>query len=47
VIVELKETFGNRFEFSHLSLSVDMMEMQDYIAPILHHIYINEVYRDE
>jgi 5-carboxymethyl-2-hydroxymuconate isomerase len=34
----LKETFGDRFEKSHLSLSVDIKEMRDGIAQTYHNI---------
>jgi 5-carboxymethyl-2-hydroxymuconate isomerase len=34
----LKETFGDRFEKSHLSLSVDIKEMRDGIAQTFHNI---------
>ena len=38
VLRVLKETFGDRFEKSHLSLSVDIKEMRDGIAQTLHNI---------
>ena len=34
----LKETFGDRFEKGHLSLSVDIKEMRDGIAQTFHNI---------
>jgi len=34
----LKETFGEKFKHSHLSLSIDIKEMQDEIALTLHNI---------
>ncbi len=38
VLAVLKETFGDRFEKSHLSLSVDIKEMRDGIAQTYHNI---------
>jgi 5-carboxymethyl-2-hydroxymuconate isomerase len=38
VLSVLKETFGDRFEKSHLSLSVDIKEMRDGIAQSFHNI---------
>lgn len=38
LLAVLKETFGDRFEHSHLSLSVDIKEMRDGIAQTLHNI---------
>jgi 5-carboxymethyl-2-hydroxymuconate isomerase len=38
VLDVLKETFGDRFEKSHLSLSVDIKEMRDGIAQTYHNI---------
>ena len=38
VLALLKETFGDHFENSHLSLSVDIKEMRDGIAQTLHKI---------
>jgi len=38
VMIVLKETFGERFETSYLSLSVDIKEMRDGIALTLHNI---------
>jgi 5-carboxymethyl-2-hydroxymuconate isomerase len=38
VLVVLKDTFGNRFEKSYLSLSVDIKEMRDGIAQTFHNI---------
>ena len=38
VLGVLKETFGDRFENSYLSLSVDIKEMQDGIAQTFHNI---------
>jgi 5-carboxymethyl-2-hydroxymuconate isomerase len=38
VLDVLKETFGDRFAKSHLSLSVDIKEMRDGIAQTLHNI---------
>lgn len=38
VLAVLKETFGERFENSYLSLSVDLKEMRDGIAISLHNI---------
>ena len=38
VLAVLKETFGDHFENSHLSLSVDIKEMRDGIAQTLHNI---------
>jgi 5-carboxymethyl-2-hydroxymuconate isomerase len=38
VLAVLKETFGDRFEKSHLSLSVDIKEMRDGIAQSFHNI---------
>ena len=38
VLAVLKETFGDHFENSHLSLSVDIKEMRDGIAQTLHKI---------
>ena len=38
VLEVLKETFGDRFEKSHLSLSVDIKEMRDGIAQTFHNI---------
>lgn len=38
VMAVLKDTFGDRFENSYLSLSVDIKEMRDGIAQTLHNI---------
>ena len=38
VMAVLKETFGERFENSYLSLSVDIKEMREGIAQTLHNI---------
>lgn len=38
VMAVLKETFGERFENSHLSLSVDIKEMREGIAQTFHNI---------
>jgi 5-carboxymethyl-2-hydroxymuconate isomerase len=38
VMTVLKETFGDRFEESYLSLSVDIKEMRDGIAQTFHNI---------
>lgn len=38
VLDVLKETFGDRFEKSHVSLSVDIKEMRDGIAQTYHNI---------
>ena len=38
VLDVLKETFGERFESSYLSLSVDIKEMRDGVALTLHNI---------
>jgi len=38
VLAVLQETFGDRFEDSHLSLSVDIKEMRDGIAQTFHNI---------
>jgi 5-carboxymethyl-2-hydroxymuconate isomerase len=38
VMEVLKETFGDRFEKGHLSLSVDIKEMRDGIAQTFHNI---------
>ena len=38
VLAVLKETFGNHFDKSHLSLSVDIKEMRDGIAQTFHNI---------
>jgi 5-carboxymethyl-2-hydroxymuconate isomerase len=38
VMAVLKETFGDRFENSHLSLSVDIKEMRQGIALTFHNI---------
>jgi 5-carboxymethyl-2-hydroxymuconate isomerase len=38
VMAVLKETFGQRFEDSYLSLSVDIKEMREGIAQTLHNI---------
>ncbi len=38
VLEVLKETFGDRFEKGHLSLSVDIKEMRDGIAQTFHNI---------
>jgi len=38
VMAVLKETFGNRFENSHLSLSVDIKEMREGVALTFHNI---------
>jgi 5-carboxymethyl-2-hydroxymuconate isomerase len=38
VLEVLKETFGDRFEKGHLSLSVDIKEMRDGIALTFHNI---------
>jgi len=38
VMAVLKETFGERFENSHLSLSVDIKEMREGIALTFHNI---------
>lgn len=38
VMAVLKETFGERFNNSYLSLSIDIKEMQDEIALTLHNI---------
>jgi 5-carboxymethyl-2-hydroxymuconate isomerase len=38
VMASLKETFGDRFENSHLSLSVDIKEMRQGIALTFHNI---------
>jgi 5-carboxymethyl-2-hydroxymuconate isomerase len=38
VMVVLKETFGDRFENSHLSLSVDIKEMREGVALTFHNI---------
>lgn len=38
VLMVLKETFGDRFENSYLSISVDIKEMRDGIAQTLHNI---------
>jgi 5-carboxymethyl-2-hydroxymuconate isomerase len=38
VMAVLKETFGQRFEDSYLSLSVDIKEMREGIAQTLHDI---------
>lgn len=38
VLAVLKETFGQRFETSYLSLSVDIKEMRDGIALTYHNI---------
>jgi 5-carboxymethyl-2-hydroxymuconate isomerase len=38
VMAVLKETFGQRFEKGHLSLSVDLKEMRDGIALTEHNI---------
>jgi 5-carboxymethyl-2-hydroxymuconate isomerase len=38
VLVVLKDTFGNRFEKSYLSLSVDIKEMRDGIVQTFHNI---------
>ena len=38
VLAALKETFGERFESSYLSLSVDIKEMREGVALTLHNI---------
>jgi len=38
VLATLKETFGERFENSYLSLSVDIKEMREGVALTLHNI---------
>ncbi|MEW5868156.1 MAG: hypothetical protein AB1894_02695 [Chloroflexota bacterium] len=38
VMAVLKETFGERFENSYLSLSIDIKEMREGIAQTLHNI---------
>jgi 5-carboxymethyl-2-hydroxymuconate isomerase len=38
VMAVLKETFGDRFENGHLSLSVDIKEMREGIALFFHNI---------
>ena len=38
LLAVLKDTFGDRFENSHLSLSVDIKEMRDGIAQTFHNI---------
>jgi len=38
VLAALKETFGDRFENSYLSLSVDIKEMREGVALTLHNI---------
>lgn len=38
VLAVLKDTFGDRFENSHLSLSVDIKEMREGIAQTFHNI---------
>jgi 5-carboxymethyl-2-hydroxymuconate isomerase len=38
VMAVLKETFGNRFENGHLSLSVDIKEMREGVALTFHNI---------
>jgi len=38
VLNALKDTFGERFEYGYLSLSVDIKEMRDGIALTLHNI---------
>jgi len=38
VMAVLRETFGQRFESSYLSLSVDIKEMREGIAQTLHNI---------
>lgn len=38
VLAVLKETFGERFESSYLSLSVDIKEMREGVALTLHNI---------
>jgi 5-carboxymethyl-2-hydroxymuconate isomerase len=38
VMAALEETFGNRFENSHLSLSVDIKEMRQGVALTFHNI---------
>jgi 5-carboxymethyl-2-hydroxymuconate isomerase len=38
IMAALKETFGDRFDKNHLSLSVDIKEMRQGIALTLHNI---------
>jgi 5-carboxymethyl-2-hydroxymuconate isomerase len=42
VLAVLKETLGNRFENSHLSLSVDIKEMREGTALTFHNIQVDE-----
>jgi len=43
VLAALKETFGDRFENSYLSLSVDIKEMREGVALTLHNIPKKEI----
>ena len=38
IMAVLKDTFGDRFDSSYLSLSVDIKEMRDGVAQTLHNI---------